>query len=153
MGLPLGPNLTISNGYNGVSQFAVPLGPLEGFDYHADLSKVVGNHTIGVGAMYYHIHTFDDGWGSGTAFTQNGTSQDATAGPTGFGPASFLLGDLNVYSPWIGSTGADQTVNWWGLYAQDQWKVTQENGSDRRLAVGLCLATQLSQGSVRAQSF
>ena len=103
----------------------MPLGPLEGFDYHADLSKVVGNHTIGVGAMYYHIHTFDDGWGSGTAFSQNGTSQDATAGPTGFGPASFLLGALNVYSPWIGSTGADQTVNWWGLYAQDQWQVTK----------------------------
>ncbi len=124
-GIALGPNLTMSNGYNSVSQFAVPLGPLEGFDYHADLSKVVGNHTIGVGAMYYHIHTFDDGWGSGTAFSQNGTSQDATAGPTGFGPASFLLGALNVYSPWIGSTGADQTVNWWGLYAQDQWQVTK----------------------------
>jgi hypothetical protein len=125
-GIPLGPNLTISNGYNGVSQFAVPLGPLEGFDYHADLSKVVGNHTIGVGAMYYHIHTFDDGWGSGTAFTQNGTAQNATAGPTGFGPASFLLGVLNTYSPWIGSTGTDQTVNWWGLYGQDQWKVTKK---------------------------
>jgi hypothetical protein len=125
-GIPLGPDLTISNGYNGVSQFAVPLGPLEGFDYHADLSKVAGNHTIGVGAMYYHIHTFDDGWGSGTAFTQNGTAQDATAGPTGFGPASFLLGVLNSYSPWIGSTGTDQTVNWWGLYAQDQWKVSKK---------------------------
>jgi hypothetical protein len=125
-GIALGPNLTISNGYNGVSQFAVPLGPLEGFDYHADLSKVVGNHTIGVGAMYYHIHTFDDGWGSGTAFSQNGTAQNATAGPTGFGPASFLLGALNVYSPWIGSTGTDQTVNWWGLYAQDQWQVTKK---------------------------
>jgi hypothetical protein len=125
-GIPLGPDLTISNGYNGVSQFAVPLGPLEGFDYHADLSKVVGNHTIGVGAMYYHIHTFDDGWGSGTAFTQNGTAQDATAGPTGFGPASFLLGVLNTYSPWIGSTGTDQTVNWWGLYGQDQWKVSKK---------------------------
>ncbi len=124
-GIALGPNLTISNGYNGVSQFAVPLGPLEGFDYHADLSKVVGNHTIGVGAMYYRIHTFDDGWGSGTAFSQNGTSQDATAGPTGFGPASFLLGVLNVYSPWIGSTGADQTVDWWGLYGQDQWQVNK----------------------------
>jgi hypothetical protein len=125
-GIALGPDLTLSNGYNAVSQFAVPLGPLEGFDYHADLSKVVGNHTIGVGAMYYRIHTFDDGWGSGTAFSQNGTSQDATAGPTGFGPASFLLGVLNTYSPWIGSTGADQSVNWWGLYAQDQWQVSKK---------------------------
>jgi Carboxypeptidase regulatory-like domain/TonB dependent receptor len=125
-GIPLGPEVNLTNGYNGVSQFAIPLGPLEGFDYHADLSKVVGNHTIGVGAMYYHIHTFDDGWGSQTNFSQNATAQDATAGPTGFGPASFLLGALNQYEPWIGSTGADQTVNWWGLYAQDQWQVTKK---------------------------
>ena len=151
-GIALGPNLTMSNGYNAVSQFAVPLGPLEGFDYHADLSKVVGNHTIGVGAMYYHIHTFDDGWGSGTAFSQNGTSQDATAGPTGFGPASFLLGDLNVYSPWIGSTGADQSVELVGSLRTGPVAGYQEAGCDRRLALGLCLPAQLSQGSLRAQS-
>jgi Carboxypeptidase regulatory-like domain/TonB dependent receptor len=125
-GLSMGPQVSLSNGYNGVSQFAIPLGPLEGEDYHADFSKVKGNHTIGVGAMYYHIKTYDDGWGSGTAFTQNGTAQNATAGPTGFGPASFMLGVLNTYSPWIGSTGSDQSVNWWGFYGQDQWQVSKK---------------------------
>ena len=125
-GIQLAPALSIANGFTGTSQFAVPLGPMEAMDYHLDLSKIVGNHTLGVGAMYYHLRTYDDGWVAGTNFTQNATSQDATPGPTGYGAASFLLGTLDSYSPWLGNTGADQTVNWWGLYAQDQWQVTRK---------------------------
>ena len=89
--LPLGPGVGISNGYTGVSQFAAPVGPQHNNDYHADLSKVSGNHTIGIGGMYYHIHSFDDGWQYSLGFTSNGTSVDASQGGTGFGPASFLL--------------------------------------------------------------
>jgi hypothetical protein len=125
-GLALGPLTIISNGYQGLNQFAIPLGPQEGSDYHADLSKVVSNHTIGVGGMYYHIMSYDDGWGSVTTFTQNATSQDGLAGgSTGFGPASFMLGIPDAFQPWVGDTGAFQTVNWYGLYAQDQWRVTK----------------------------
>ena len=125
-GIAMAPQIGLSNGYNGVSQFAIPLGPQENSDYHADLSKVVGNHTLGVGGMFYHVHSFDDGWGATANFTQNATSQDATAGPTGFGPASFMLGALDSYAPWIGDTAADQTVNWYGVYAQDQWKASKK---------------------------
>jgi Carboxypeptidase regulatory-like domain len=128
-GISLGPQLSLTNGYSGVSQFAIPLGPQEAVDYHADFTKVISNHTLGVGAMYYHLRTFDDGWGAGVNFTQNATAQDALPGPTGFGPASFLLGALDSYSPWLGNTGSDQTANWYGLYAQDLWHVT------KRLAV------------------
>ena len=90
------------------SNFAIPLGPVQTMDYHLDLSKVVGNHTIGVGGMYYHIRGFDDGWGIGAGFSPVGTAQDGTANNTGFSPASFMLGTLDSYAPWVGSTGADQ---------------------------------------------
>ncbi len=131
-GLALGPLMTISNGYQGLNQFAIPLGPQEGTDYHLDLSKVVSNHTVSVGGMYYHIMSYDDGWGSELDFTQNGTSVDGGPGglqpggySTGFGPASMLLGVPHDFLPWVGDTGAFQTINWFGLYAQDQWRATK----------------------------
>jgi hypothetical protein len=124
-GISLGPQISLSNGYSGVNQFAIPLGPQETMDYHADLSKVEGNHTLGFGGMYYHVRSYDDGWGASMGFTQNATAQDAVPGPTGYGPASFMLGTPDSYSPWLGNTGADQTVNWYGVYAQDQWQVSK----------------------------
>jgi Carboxypeptidase regulatory-like domain/TonB dependent receptor len=122
------PNTSIGNGYSGIGNFAIPLGPIETFDYHLDLSKVMGNHTLGVGGMYYHIRSFDDGWGISAGFVAVGTAQDGgeTGGVgTGFGPASFMLGTLDSYAPWVGATGADQTENWYGWYAQDQWHATR----------------------------
>jgi hypothetical protein len=124
-GIQLGPQVSLSNGFSGVNQFAIPLGPQETMDYHADLSKVAGNHTLGVGGLYYHVRSYDDGWGAGMSFTQNATAQNALPGPTGYGPASLLLGTPDSYGPWVGDTGADQTVNWYGVYAQDQWQATR----------------------------
>ena len=132
-GISLGPQISLTNGYSGVNQFAIPLGPQETMDYHADLSKVVGNHTLGFGGMYYHVRSYDDGWGASMSFTQNATAQDAVPGPTGYGPASLMLGTPDTYSPWLGNTGADQSVNWYGVYAQDQWQAT------KRLVVSLGL--------------
>ncbi len=125
-GIALGPDITITNGYDGVSQFAIPLGPQEGMDYHLDLSKVAGNHSVSAGAMYYHVRFYDDGFDVENDFTQNATSVDGSAGPTGFGPASFVLGAMHNYSPRIGNTAADQTVNWYGWYAEDLWQVTKK---------------------------
>jgi hypothetical protein len=90
--IPLGPGIGITNGYTGVSQFAAPVGPQKNSDYHADLSKTTGKHTIGIGGMFYRIHSFDDGWQYTLSFTPNGTSADASQEGTGYGPASFLLG-------------------------------------------------------------
>jgi hypothetical protein len=86
--------------------------------------KTIGNHTIGVGAMYYNIHALSDGPLASPGFTQNGTSQYGQTGPSGYGPASFLLGVVDNYSAKIGNTAANQTIPWYGLYAQDQWQVT-----------------------------
>ena len=124
-GLVLPPNANLSNGYSSAFDFAIPLGPVQTMDYHLDLSKVVGNHTISAGGMYYHIRAFDDGWGIGAGFSTVGTAQDGTANGTGFSPASFMLGTLDNYGPWVGSTGADQLINWFGWYAQDTWQATR----------------------------
>jgi hypothetical protein len=126
--LPLGPGVGISNGYTGVSQFAAPAGPQKNKDYHADLSKVVGNHTIGVGGMYYRIHSFDDGWQYTMSFTSNGTSVDASQSGTGYGPASLLIGTPDSYTPWVGDTSEDQHINWYGIYAQDHCKLQRIAG-------------------------
>ena len=127
----LGPALSLTNGYSGVSQSDTLNGPQNNYEYHADFSKVLGNHTIGTGFMYYHIHSITDGWNYSLGFTQNATSQGALSSTTGMGPASFLLGLPDTYTAWVGSTGINQAVRWYGGYAQDQWQAT------RRLALTL----------------
>ena len=42
---------------------------------------------------------------------------------TGYGPASLLVGTPDSYTPWVGNTSEDQKINWYGFYAQDQWRV------------------------------
>ncbi len=124
-GIALGPQIGISNGYTGVSQFAIPLGPQYNSDGHVDLSVVKGKHTIGVGAMIYHIHSFDDGWGMGPSFTQNATSQGGVVNGSGFGPASFMLGLPDSYFGFLGNTSADERGWWYGGYVQDQWQASK----------------------------
>ena len=123
-GIALGPQIGISNGYTGVGQFAIPLGPQYNHDGHADLSVVKGNHTIGAGAMIYHIHSFDDGWGAAVNFTQNATSQGGLSNSSGNGAASFLLGLPDNLSGFLGNTSADERAWWYGGYLQDQWQIS-----------------------------
>ena len=42
---------------------------------------------------------------------------------TGYGPASLLVGTPDSYTPWVGDTSEDQQINWYGFYAQDQWRI------------------------------
>ncbi len=123
-GIAMGPDITITDGYTGINQNAIPIGPQEGMDYHLDLVKTVGRHTVSGGVVYYHVRFYDDGFQVENDFTHNATSVDGSAGSTGFGPASFLLGAMHNYSPRLGNTAADQTVNWYGVYAQDLWQLT-----------------------------
>ncbi|MGI0134388.1 MAG: hypothetical protein ACREBW_05470, partial [Candidatus Micrarchaeaceae archaeon] len=123
-GIALGPQMGISNGFTGVSQFAIPLGPQYNHDGHIDLSLVRGSHTIGVGAMVFHIHSFDDGWGSSVSFTQNATSQGGLANKSGNGAASFMLGLPDNLSGFLGNTSADERTWWYAGYVQDQWHVS-----------------------------
>jgi hypothetical protein len=123
-GIALGPNMGISNGYTGVGQFAIPLGPQYNNDGHVDLSVVHGKHTIGVGGMVYHIHSFDDGWGMGPSFSQNATSQGGQVNGSGYGPASFMLGLPDSLFGFLGNTSANERAWWYGGYVQDQWQVS-----------------------------
>jgi len=125
-GVPLGAQLGISEGYTGVSQFAIPLGPSQNHDGHADLSMVRGNHTIGVGGMVYHIHSFDDGWGLSTSFTRNATSQGGVFNNTGLGVASFMLGLPDSLFGFLGDTSADTSTFWYAGYVQDKWQVSSK---------------------------
>ena len=125
-GIALGPQIGISNGFSGVSQFAIPLGPQYNHDGHADLSLVRGKHTIGVGAMIYHIHSFDDGWGMSVNFAQNATSQGGVVNGSGSGAASFMLGLPDSISGFLGNTSADERGWWYGGYIQDQWQVSKK---------------------------
>jgi len=59
-------------------------------------------------------------------FTQNATSQGATASSTGLGPASFLLGLPDSLGASLGAIAVNQTVGWYGGYAQDQWQATKK---------------------------
>ncbi len=126
-GLPMsyGPGLSISNGFAGVSQTLQDLGPFRGQDYHGDLSKVVGHHTLGAGFMWYHLHSDTTSYSNTIAYTQNATAQGATAGPTGYGPASFLLGTPDNISAYAGNLSEDMTNNWTAAYLQDQWKASK----------------------------
>ncbi len=124
-GIALGPQVGLSNGYTGISQFAIPLGPQYNHDGHADLSVVRGTHTIGVGGMVYHIHSFDDGWGMSVNFAQNATSQGGLANKSGSGAASFLLGLPDNISGFLGNTSADERTWWYGGYVQDQWQISK----------------------------
>ncbi|MFZ0590115.1 MAG: TonB-dependent receptor, partial [Bryobacteraceae bacterium] len=125
-GIPLGPQVGISNGYTGTSQFAIPLGPQYNHDGHADLSIVRGTHTIGAGAMIYHIHSFDDGWGQSVSFTQNATSQGGLVNGSGSGAASFMLGLPDSLYGFLGNTSADERGWWYGGYVQDQWQMSKK---------------------------
>jgi hypothetical protein len=125
-GIYLGPNVGLSNGFSSISQGDTLNGPQNNYEYHADYSKVMGNHTLGAGFLYYHLHSISDGWNFSLSFTQNATSQAALASTTGLGPASFLLGLPDSYSAWLGNTGINQAVTWYGGYVQDQWQMTNK---------------------------
>ncbi len=121
-----GPSVNISNGYSGVTQYNYPLGPQWASDYHADLSKTIGHHTVGLGGMYYRITSFDGATNIVTGFTQNATSQGALAGATGMGPASFMMGLVDNISGYTGNLNETITANWFGGYIQDQWKASKK---------------------------
>ena len=114
----------------GTAQGQYPFGPIENHQISEDLQKIWGNHTFGVGAMYYKIHSYDDGWSVTTAFDQYPTSGltagNVNATTTGDGEASMLLNLPSSVTPWVGNTGADLRTLWQGYYIQDQWRVTKK---------------------------
>lgn len=129
-GVPLVPQVSLSPRLGSTGQFSIPLGPIRSHIFNADFQKISGPHTLSAGLMYYHIHSFDDGWGMTQAFDQFPTS--AIIGPgsnqsqTGDGLASMLLNVPSGLSGFLGQTAADTTGLWQGYYVQDKWQVSRK---------------------------
>jgi hypothetical protein len=120
------PNLTVSQNFTGITQSAVLNGPDRNQHWNADVSTVKGAHSLSAGFMYYHVYNFDDNATASVSFTRNATSLDGFTNSTGLGAASFLLGIPDGISGWRGTTWADFTINWYGGYIQDKWKLTKK---------------------------
>src|SRR5947208_13124288 len=93
--IPIFPQISQSHHLGGTGQFAIPLGPIRSHQFSADIRKIHGSHTFSAGAMLFHIHSFDDGWGTSIGFDQFPTSAtyggNLNASTTGDGLASMLL--------------------------------------------------------------
>ena len=98
--------------------------------FSADIQKIHGSHTFSAGAMLFHIHSFDDGWGTSIGFDQFPTSAtyggNLNASTTGDGLASMLLNLPSNLFGFVGYTGADDKTNWQGYYLQDKWQVSRK---------------------------
>ncbi len=125
-GIPIANQLSVSQDMTNVAQFAIPLGPQRSHQINPDLSIVRGNHTIGIGAMYYRIHNFDDGWGVSSSFSREATAIDGFVPQTGLGAASFMLGLPDSLGGFLGDTSANFTGRWYAGYVQDKWQVSKK---------------------------
>lgn len=130
-GIPLLPEISLSPRLGGTNQFAIPLGPIRSHLFSGDFQKIKGAHTFSAGFMFYHIHSFDDGWGMSYGFDQFPSSAIASGaagnvGSTGDGLASALLNLPSSLFGFLGATEADMTDLWQGYYLQDKWQVSKK---------------------------
>ena len=128
-GIPTVPQLSLSQGLSGTSQFAIPEGPNRSQIFSMDLQKVAGTHTISVGGLWYHIHAFADGWGNTDSFSQLGSSAINPDGSsnysTGYGLASMLLDLPQGFSGFLGQTAFNGSTMWQGYYINDKWQASK----------------------------
>ena len=128
--IPIVPQINLSPRLGGTGQFAIPLGPIRSHQVSADIQKIHGSHTLSAGFMLFHIHSFDDGWGSTIGFDQYATSavygSDLNASATGDGLASMLLNLPSNLFGFVGYTAADDKTNWQGYYLQDKWQASKK---------------------------
>jgi hypothetical protein len=129
-GIPIVPQISLSPRLGGTGQFAIPLGPIRSHQFSADIQKIHGSHTTSAGAMLFHIHSFDDGWGSAIGFDQFPTSAtygtNLNSSDTGDGLASMLLNLPSNLFGFVGYTAADDKTNWQGYYIQDKWQASKK---------------------------
>jgi len=98
------PNLGLGNGYNGIRICHTARSAAE---HGLSLRSFQGDGQSHAGRrrMYYHIRSFDDGWGISASFSAAGTAQNGlTANNTGFTPASLHTRHTSTrYAPWVGA--------------------------------------------------
>jgi len=129
-GIPIVPQISLAPRLGGTGQFAIPLGPIRSHEVSADFQKIRGSHTFSAGFMFYHIHSFDDGWGASVGFDQfpSGATygNSLNASQTGDGLASMLLNTPSSLFGFVGNTAADDRTTWQGYYIQDKWQASKK---------------------------
>jgi Carboxypeptidase regulatory-like domain len=100
------------------------------YEGKVNISKIVNKHTIKFGGMYgaglYSTRVYDNSTGAysfTTAFTQ-GPNPLVSSPTSGFGFASFLLGTMSNGTQNITDINGDYTAPYYGLYIQDDYKIT-----------------------------
>jgi hypothetical protein len=101
----------------------------KGQDYSAKVSHQKGSHFLKAGVDYRRRYgvTFV-GNTSNFLFPTELTAETSTSPNTrlnGFGFATFLLGGLDQQSQMVGGPAPDPHNQFWGLYFQDDWKITR----------------------------
>jgi len=129
-GIPIVPQISLAPRLGGTGQFAIPLGPIRSHQFSGDIQKIHGAHTFSGGFMFYHVHSFDDGWGGSIGFDQFPTSAtygtSLNASTTGDGLASMLLNLPSSLFGFVGQTAANDTTTWQGYYLQDKWQASKK---------------------------
>jgi hypothetical protein len=124
------PNISIS-GISGLGQptYTTLFFKPASWVFKLDVTKVHGNHTFKAGAelrkLYQDFTQLGEPDGQ-FSFNSNYTQQVTTAGTSttqGFGMASYLLGAAASGAITSSFAAAESSV-YWGLYAQDDWKVS-----------------------------
>jgi hypothetical protein len=99
------------------------------YNFKSDLTKIFSNHSLKIGAegRKMFMNFTQHGYPAGSySFSQGWTQQDSTAGTSttkGAGIASFLLGNMSGSSI-THSMDIATASTYWGLYFQDDWKVS-----------------------------
>ncbi len=124
------PLISLAPRLTGTQQGNVPLGPGRTHEFTADIQKVHGSHTFGVGLLYMRIHDYTNGWSTSWGFDQYPSSgiygASTNVSSTGDGLASMLLNLPSSLSANFGLTAANLTSNWLGAYVQDKWQATKK---------------------------
>jgi hypothetical protein len=112
---------------------------------YIDVTKVKGNHQIKVGFQGAVIHDPNEQqYEAAVGFDQLTTGQPGLPN-TGWGFASFLLGDVDSVSD-TSQVNLHYTMSTWGLFAQDQWRVTPKLTINYGLRYDLFLSPQEESG-------
>lgn len=114
------PNLTGPNSF----------GPYRDFNQNhtafTNVTKIIGNHTVKVGATYYHYRKHENaGRGNEGTFSFNNNGIPKGMGTFNFEQAwaNFLLGQVGTFSQTSLDLTADIRDNQFEYYAQDAWRI------------------------------
>ncbi|MFB3923359.1 MAG: carboxypeptidase regulatory-like domain-containing protein [Terriglobia bacterium] len=116
------PNLGIGVGW-GPQQWQNGIQGVQAYTLIDNVTKILGKHTLKGGLMFRRDNNWNHAnWGFGLGFGGGLTSDPVTGG--GSGLAQFLLGAVDpgsgtgtYHAPW-------QTNDYWGLYVQDEYRLT-----------------------------